>query len=166
MPRILTLAVAAIALLAVAACGDDDETPSSTSSDASGSTATAPVSGDGSPTPIPNVCLRNPDPATDEFLIVRQPTFRSAVTSPLIVTGEINYFEATFQIAIYDADGATLAEASGEVQQEEAGVISSFLQGIVFTVAEPTPACLWVYEESAREGSPIHVGQVPLVLLP
>ncbi len=119
-----------------------------------------------SPTPFPNVCLPNPDPATAAFQILHNPLPSSEVTSPVIVTGEVNYFEATFQIAIYDADGAPLAETFGTAQQPDMGVLGPFLQGVVFTVSEPTLACLWVYEQSAADGSPIHVGQVPLVLLP
>ena len=163
MPRFLILAVVAIALLAVAACSDDDDgatTP--TPSEATSLTG----SPSGSPTRFPNVCLPNPNPATEAFQILHGPLPSSEVTSPFIVSGEVNYFEATVQIAIFDADGTPLVETVGMTQPPDVGVIGPFLQGVVFTVAEPTPACLWVYEKSAQDGSPIHVGQVPLVLLP
>ena len=165
MPRILILAVVAIALLALAACGDDDEATAPTSPGAPAVTTQTPDSDGGSGTPIPNVCLFNHNTATDAVLILHRPSRLSEVTSPLIVTGEA-HFEATLQIAIYDADGKVLPEASGMALQEEIGVSPFFIQGIEFTVAEPTPACLWVYEQSARDGIPINVGQVPLVLLP
>lgn len=35
-----------------------------------------------------------------------------------------------------------------------------------FAVAQETAACLWVFEESARDGSPTNVVQVPLILVP
>ena len=165
MRRILILTVVAIALLALAACGDDDD-EATTPTSSGGPSVTAPDSAGGSATHIPNVCLRNPDLAGDDVLIINQPSPFAEVTSPLIVIGEVAYLEATSQIAIYDAGGTVLAEASEVAQQEEIGVISPFFQGIEFTVAEPTPACLWVYERSTRDGNPIHVGQVPLVLLP
>ncbi len=156
MPRFLILiaVAAAVALIAVAACSDDDDgaTPSPSS---------AP-----SPSPFPNVCLPNPDPATEDFQVLRRPRDFSEVTSPLFVIGEVNYFEATYQIAIYDASGTPLVETFGTAQQPDIGVIGPFSHDVAFAVSEPTPACLWVYEQSAQDGSPIHVGQVPLLLLP
>jgi hypothetical protein len=98
--------------------------------------------------------------------LLRQPQHSSQVTSPLFVSGEVNYFEATYQIAIYDTSGTPLVETFGTAQQPNMGVIGPFSHEVAFAVSEPTPACLWVYEQSARDGSPIHVGQVPLVLLP
>ena len=150
MPRFLILTVVAVAVLAVAACGDDDDeaTPSP------------------SPTPFPNVCLPNPDPATAEFQILDQPSPSSEVTSPVTVSGQVNYFEATYQIAIYDETGAALVETFGTAQQPDIGVIGPFSHDVAFSVSEPTAACLWVYERSAMDGSPVRVGQVPLVLLP
>lgn len=152
MPRFLILTVVAVAVLAVAACGDDDD----------GATPTAsPI-----PTSVPNVCLPNPDPATAEFQILDQPAPLSEVTSPVTVSGQVNYFEATYQIAIYDESGTALVETFGTAQQPDIGVIGPFSHDVTFAVSEPTSACLWVYEQSAMDGSPVNVGQVPLVLLP
>ncbi len=148
MPRFLVLTVVAIALLAVAACTDDDD----------GATPT--------PTPFPNVCFPNPDPATAAFQVLDQPAPSSAVTSPVTVSGQVNYFEATYQIAIYDESGTALVETFGMAQQPDMGVIGPFSHDVAFSVSEPTPACLWVYEQSVRDGSLINVGHVPLVLLP
>ncbi len=163
MPRFLILTVVALALLAVAACGDDDDgTATGTpSADPSLSGTSTP-----SPTAVPDVCLPNPDPATEEFQVLNNPQPFTSVASPVVVTGLVNYFEATFQIAIYDENGVVLAEAFGTAQQPDAGVLGPFIQGVEFTVEEPTPACLWVFEASAMDGRPINVGQIPLVLLP
>ncbi len=98
--------------------------------------------------------------------MLRRPLDLSEVMSPLFVIGEVNYFEATYQIAIYDASGTPLVETFGTAQQPDIVVIGPFSHDVVFAVSEPTPACLWVYEQSAQDGSPIHVGQVPLLLLP
>ncbi len=162
MPRFLILIAAAVALLALAACGDDDDGATPSSSSVASLTETPP----GSPTPFPNVCLPNPDPATAAFQILDQPAPSSAVTSPVTVSGQVNYFEATYQIAIYDASGTALVEVFGMAQQPDIGVIGPFSHDVAFTVSEPTPACLWVFEESVRDGSLINVGQVPLILLP
>ena len=165
MPRFLILiaVAAAVALLALAACSDDDDGATPSPSPLPSSPSLSPSS---SPTPFPNVCLPNPDPATEDFQVLRRPQHFSQVTSPLFVSGEVNYFEATYQIAIYDASGTPLVETFGTAQQPNMGVIGPFSHEVAFAVSEPTPACLWVYEQSARDGSPIRVGQVPLVLLP
>ena len=161
---ILIAVAAAVALLALAACSDNEDgaTPSPSPSSLS-SSSPAPSS---SPTPFPNVCLPNPDPATADFQILDEPTPSSEVTSPVFVSGQVNYFEGTYQIAIYDASGTPLVETFGTAQQPNVGVIGPFSRDVAFAVSGPTPACLWVYEQSARDGSLIHVGQVPIVLLP
>ena len=160
MPRFLILiAVAAsVALLALAACSDDDDGPT-----LSPSSSLAPSF---SPTPFPNVCLPNPDPATADFQTLDEPAPSSEVTSPVSVSGQVNYFEGTYQIAIYDASGTPLVETFGTAQPLDIGVIGPFSHAVAFAVSEPTHACLWVYEQSAQDGSSVHVGQVPLVLLP
>lgn len=161
MPRITILAIAAIAVLAItavafAACADEAGAP----------TPTPPPSPSPSPTPFPNVCLRNPDPATSEFQILDEPDPFTEVTSPVTVSGQVNAFEATYQVTIFDADGAPLVETFGTAQQPDIGIIGPFSSDVEFDVSEPTPACIWVFEESARDGSPINVGQIPVVLLP
>ncbi len=178
MRRFLILTVVAVALLAVAACGDNDggatptstptPTPALTESPTPAPTDTAsPTPAEtASPTPSPNVCLANPDPATAAFQLLDAPAPSSEVTSPVTVSGQVNYFEATYQIAIYDQAGTALVEVFGTAQQPDIGVIGPFSHDVAFAVAVATPACLWVYEESAMDGSPVHVGQVPLVLLP
>ena len=162
MPRfwILIAVAASVALLALAACSDDDD---------GGTPSTSPASSAApsfSPTPFPNVCLPNPDPATADFQTLDEPAPSSEVTSPVSVSGQVNYFEGTYQIAIYDASGTPLIETFGTAQQPDIGVIGPFSHDVAFAVSEPTPACLWVYEQSAQDGSPVHVGQVPIVLLP
>lgn len=162
MLRILVIAVLAAAALGAAACGDDDDGATSVP------TASPSATGNETPEPtaFPDVCLPNPDPATADFQVLDQPAPESEVTSPLTVSGQVNYFEGTYQIAIYDEDGTALEQTFGTAQQPDVGQLGPFSHRVMFDVTEPTPACLWVYEQSARDGSPVRVGQVPLVLLP
>ena len=152
MPRLLAYAVTTLVIFAVAACADEAEAPSPPPSPA--------------PTAFPNVCLPNPDPATSEFQILDAPDPFTEVTSPVTVSGQVNAFESVYQVSIFDADGAALVETFGTAQQPDIGVIGPFSSDVAFDVSEPTAACLWVFEESARDGSSINVGQVPLILLP
>ncbi len=78
----------------------------------------------------------------------------------------INAFESAYQIIIFDDTGTPLVKTFGTAQQPDVGVIGPFSSDVAFDVSEPTAACLWVFEESARDGSPINVSQVPLILLP
>jgi hypothetical protein len=71
-------------------------------------------------------------------------------------------FEATVSITLYDAAGAEIATTT--TNAAEGGALSDFSTDLAFTAASNTPGCLWVYEVSARDGSPVNVVQVPLTL--
>lgn len=148
MPRLLAYSLATLVIFAVSACADDTDAPTP------------------SPTAFPDVCLPNPNPATSEFQILEAPDPFTEVTSAVTVSGQVNAFEATYQITIFDAGGIPLVETFGTAQQPDIGVIGPFSSAVGFTVTEPTPACIWVFEESARDGNPINIGQIPVVLLP
>src|SRR3990172_4136844 len=114
----------------------------------------------------PNVCQPNPDPATPEFQVIDQPNAGDTVTSPVTISGRIVANEATFKVTIYAANGATIVDTSGMNEQTEAGELAPFSIDVSFPVPQETPACIWVYEVSARDGSPIHVGQISVTLSP
>jgi hypothetical protein len=86
------------------------------------------------------------------------------VTSPVTVSGEIAAFEASFLITIFDADGAEIVEQPG--MSSERQTLASFSEEVAFAVSEETPACMWVYEASGRDGEPVNVVQIPLILEP
>jgi hypothetical protein len=112
------------------------------------------------------VCGTNPDPATPEFQVLDAPLPNTSVSSPVTVSGRVLAFEGTYQVAIYDVDGNAIVETFGTAAGEEIGQLADFSIDVAFEVSEQTAACIWVYEQSARDGSPIHVGQIPVVLLP
>lgn len=157
------------ALVVLAACGDDDgaaTTSSPTRTTATPLTATATVSPLPSATPdaLATVCGDNPDPATDDVNQVDIPNAGDEVASGFRVQGRILAFEATFRITIFDAAGNTIADETA--MSSEGQTLAPFQQDVAFSVTQETPACLWVYESGARDGSPIHVRQIPLLLLP
>lgn len=110
-----------------------------------------------------SVCAANPDPASPDFTQVDTPNTGDTVSSPVTVKGRINAFEGQFRITIFDAAGNRLAD---EAASAEGQVLSPFQKEISFSVTAETPACMWVYDVSARDGSPVHVVQIPLQLLP
>ena len=114
-----------------------------------------------------NVCRPNPSPAnpSDPSMIVATPIAWARVTSPLTVTGQARVFEAVVSAALYDREGRLLEERHF-MAAAGAPELAPFMGQISFSVREVTPACLWVYEASARDGSPRNVVQAPLTLLP
>ena len=118
------------------------------------------------PTALPELCQPNPDPATPEFQLIDQPSAGDIVTSPVTISGRILSFEATYQIGIFDIAGNPIMKAFGTAEAMEIGELAPFSIEVTFDIDEPTPACIWVYEASATDGSPIHVGQIPVILAP
>ncbi len=118
------------------------------------------------PTVMVEVCQPNPDPATAEFQVIDQPGVDDTVTTPVTISGQVLAFEATYQIGIFDAAGDPVVETFGTAVGTEVGDLAPFSIDVAFSVSEDTPACIWVYEASARDGSPVHVGQIPVTLLP
>jgi hypothetical protein len=111
-----------------------------------------------------NVCEANPSPvdASDPSVVVAEPAANAGVSSPLHVEGQARVFEATVSLTLYDEDGDEIA--AGTTNAAEGGVLSDFSTDLPFTAATNTPACLWVFEVSAQDGSPVNVVQVPLTL--
>jgi hypothetical protein len=162
---LVLLTIPALALLA--ACGDDDEpatTASPTRTTLTSRTATASAEPSETPDALDSVCGANPDPATDDVNQVDIPNAGDVVASPVTVQGRVAAFEATFRITIFDAAGNTIADETA--MSSEGQTLATFQKDVGFSVTQETPACLWVYDSSARDGSPIHVRQIPLVLLP
>ena len=171
LKRTLCLFLASLSLLSFA-CGDDDDGGDDTngSTTPAGATSTAP-DGTGEPaTEAPDdgdpdtVCGTNPDPATDETTLVTNPAEGDSVTSPLTVEGQIAAFEAAFNMALLDANGAAISVGNG--MATEGQTLAPFSGTLQFSVQEETPAWLWVYDQSAENGEPIHVRQVEILLLP
>jgi hypothetical protein len=86
------------------------------------------------------------------------------VRSPLRITGLARVFEAQFNVTLYGELGGVIAETMGMAEQGQ--VLSPFEVELTFAVSRGQPACLWVYDLSAKDGSRIDVVQVPIALAP
>lgn len=111
-----------------------------------------------------NVCQTNPGPvdAADPSITVTAPAANAAVTSPIHVTGQARVFEAVVSLTLFDAAGDEVVSTT--TMAAEGQTLSSFSTDVAFSVTSDTPACLWVFESSARDGSPVNVVQIPLTL--
>jgi len=155
---LLIAAILAVALLLACNNGDGvDITPGATVS---------PEPSAQSPTPTgqPDVCQPNPDPASADVAAVDSPQTGETVTSPVTISGQIVAFEAQFNITIFDAAGGKIADVPA--RSAEGQVLSDFSEDVFFSVTEETPACVWVYDLSEADGSPIDVVQIPVTLKP
>ncbi|MBI1885616.1 MAG: Gmad2 immunoglobulin-like domain-containing protein [Chloroflexi bacterium] len=167
----LALVTAATLLAGLLIACNEGGGPSATPTASPATTATplatatpAPSPTTATQTPVPNVCQPNPDPASADVLVIDQPSSGATVTSPVTVSGQINAFEAQFKIAIYAADGSVIEDVNA--RSAEGQVLAAFSEDVAFSVTEETPACIWVYDLSPRDGSIENVGQVPVLLQP
>ena len=95
-------------------------------------------------------------------IFVEQPAVGDLVSSPLVVAGTANTFEAQFMIRIRDASGASLV-AQSVTATSGSGTRGTFDETLRFVTESPT-ITLEVYEVSAASGLPIHVVKIPLRL--
>jgi Immunoglobulin-like domain of bacterial spore germination len=176
--KLLALGVLALLALALSSCDDDDPddgglfAPATTTPTASTATATASVTPTATPTPQPfeNVCTSNPSPVDpdDPSIIVTSPVenLQEPLSSPIEVRGEARVFEANVSLALFNSAGEVLSEsfATASAGGPEFGDFDALLA--YAGVDEQSPACLWVFESSAEDGSPNNVVQIPIVLEP
>ncbi len=162
------LAVAGIligALVLVSAYGDDDEEVPVTTATPVRTATRAPTPTDKvttTPDPLAGVCADNPDPASADRNQVNAPLPGDSVTSPVIISGEIAAFEATFRIKIFDGAGVEIADKIG--MSADGTSLSPFSESVSFVAGRDTPACVWVFEESADDGRAVNVVQIPVLL--
>jgi len=168
------LAVSLLLVFAAVACGKA-EAPSPTATPTAQLTplpsptqtpGTAGPSPTPAPTAVPNVCKANPSPVNpaDPNIIVRSPEPGTVVRSPLRITGLARVFEAQFNVTLYGELGGVIAETTGMAEQGQE--LSPFEVELTFAVGREQPACLWVYDLSAEDGSRRDVVQVPIALAP
>lgn len=95
-------------------------------------------------------------------ILVEQPAVGDLVSSPLVVSGTANTFEAQFMIRVRDAAGVSLLDRS-VTATSGSGTRGVFRETLRFTTASTT-ITLEVYEQSVASGLPIHVVKIPLRL--
>jgi hypothetical protein len=98
-------------------------------------------------------------------ILVESPLSGETVTSPLRVKGTANTFEATFQDELRDAAGKIVSKHF-EMASSGSGTRGTFDFTVPFTVGRKQLGNLVLYEDSAEDGSRIHVQEIPLVLSP
>jgi hypothetical protein len=104
----------------------------------------------------------------DELLpaiFVDRPAWRAALPLPGRVTGLANTFEATLRLAILDREGRSLV---GRTVMATCGMgcWGTFDATLPYVVASAQWGSLRAWEDSAKDGQPIHARVYPIWLLP
>jgi len=126
------------------------------------------------------VCGANPDPASPKLLQVEEPKPEARVKLPIHVRGwgsTIGKDERGVALAVVDAKQTVLQVLDLPPQPRTYRVVPAGIEITEYTrpfaadvvipdITEPTPICLWIYQETTAEGVPKGVLQVPIVVLP
>lgn len=190
------MVAAGLALLSItllAGCGGDEslsaneeETPDvvvsfpSPSGDVTPRPRRTPIPSE-SPTPTPlKVCAPNPDPAQANILQVLEPRPEQQVKIPFYVRGwgsNIGFQDQGVAVAVVNAKQETVQVLDLPPQPRTFRVAPAGMEITEFTrpfgadiviqnIREPTPFCLWVYQQTDERGTPKGVVQVPVVVVP
>ena len=172
MRRLLCAVVATLVGLVLAACGDEESVaPTPTSATAATETPAPEALPTSTPEPLVSVCAPNPSTPAPGVIQVSQPLAGQQVSSPLHVEGGGVTIEGIF-VSLYDSAGNLMARAEATVVPGTptpvpgGGESLPFIADISFTTSSPQPACIWVHKDSGDTGAPIHIVQVPVLLLP
>ncbi|MBT8202375.1 MAG: GerMN domain-containing protein [Acidimicrobiia bacterium] len=98
-------------------------------------------------------------------ILIDTPAWFATAESPLLVSGIARAFEATVEWALFDNDGLPLAE--GFTMASTGGPDwGTFQFAIPYQVDTPQLGSLMMWEESARDGSQMHLVEHPVWLGP
>ncbi|TMB93494.1 MAG: hypothetical protein E6J42_12805 [Chloroflexi bacterium] len=184
-------AVVFVSLLAVSCGGGDDAASAGASPDvvisfpsATGNVTPIPrrtPTPTVSPSPSPlKVCAPNPDPAQPKLLQVQDPQPGQQVKVPFYVRGwgsNIGFENKGVALAIVNVKQEVkqvldlppqprnyrIAPPGMEITENTKPFGADI---VINNITEPTPYCLWVYQETTAEGTPKGVVQVPIMVLP
>lgn len=98
-------------------------------------------------------------------ILVTSPAIGTRLTSPVTVAGTANVFEATVSLRILDANGNEIAR-DFTTATCGTGCRGDYSTKLKFEVDSQQRGTLEVFEESAEDGSAIHVVPIPVTLVP
>ena len=98
-------------------------------------------------------------------IVVESPAIGASVSSPVVVKGTANVFEATVSLRILDAQGREIARTFTTATCGT-GCRGRYSKSVRFSVSGEQPGTIEVFEESAENGQPINVVRIPVSLRP
>ena len=93
---------------------------------------------------------------------VSQPQSNSLVASPLLVKGQARTFEATFQMALKDADGKEVVKKTVTYGAPEGGEFGDFGELLLFDTPKTDKGTLEVFTFSAKDGAVQNLVSIPV----
>ena len=107
----------------------------------------------------------SPDSRDKAPIVLDSPTEGEELTSPAILSGSANVYEATVSYRIVSADGKVVARGFTTATCGS-GCRGTYSVTVPFEVEERTEATIELFEESAENGEPLHKVEVAVALLP
>ena len=98
-------------------------------------------------------------------IIVEHPRIGQRTSSPVTISGSADVFEAVVSIEILDEHRRTVA-SSATMATCGTGCRGSYATEVRYHVGTRQPGTIRVYEVSAKDGSPLHVVEIPVTLTP
>jgi hypothetical protein len=96
------------------------------------------------------------------LIFVESPAVGDTIANPVRVHGTANTFEATFVVQILDADGTILADEV-VTATSGSGTRGTFDVTVAYNAPSGAEGTLYVFEASARDGTPVHEVRIPIV---
>lgn len=156
--RLVTIAVACL-LLAAVACADSKPTKDAVTPDVNSSASTQ------IPTPAASEAPDSPTPADLPPITVATPVSGDEISSPALVSGTADVFEATVSMRILDASGDVLVR-DFTTATCGTGCRGEYEKSLAFEVDEAQDGTVEVWWDSPKDGSRQDVVRVPVTLLP
>jgi hypothetical protein len=98
-------------------------------------------------------------------IIVRNPVIGERVTGPVTVSGAADVFEAVVSVRILDSAGGEIARTFTTASCGT-GCRGDYSVAVSYTVPRVEPGIIEVFENSAKDGQPVNVQQIPVTLAP
>jgi hypothetical protein len=98
-------------------------------------------------------------------ILVQSPRIGERVSNPVTISGTADVFEAVVSIAILDEHRNTIA-SSFTMATCGTGCRGTYTTDVRYHVETRQPGTIRVYEVSAKDGSPLHVVEIPVILTP
>jgi hypothetical protein len=96
-------------------------------------------------------------------ILVESPTVGATLASPVRITGSANVFEAAFRINVVDRDGLIIADERVKATSGT-GTRGTFDVTLTYPSGHAGNGSLVVFENSAKDGSPTNVVEIPIAL--
>jgi Immunoglobulin-like domain of bacterial spore germination/Sporulation and spore germination len=96
-------------------------------------------------------------------ILVQTPIIGQRVSSPVVVSGTADVFEATVSLRILDENGTEIARTFTQATCGT-GCRGNYSVSVSYTVDHEQPGTVEVFETSMKDGSALHVVKIPVTL--